>query len=239
MISVSSIYKSVVLDDVNAAENGDVGFDQFNRLSVRAEKRLMDYLSGDIENQKPPTPYTSQKDKDWLSPFIATFQTQVVEGAIIKPSDYYSFENMYMLSGSDPIDCDDDTVTEVCHTPIEILDGGQYNQRCKTYIKGLQPSFNKPIAKEVGNNFKCKPNDLGSVALEYIRYPKYAVIVPMIDKVYNQEIVDESESTNYEWGDWAEDLLIYFISDAYSRHTRETALKTFNSAIGKTVRDAK
>ena len=239
LISVSSIYKSVVLDDVNAAENGDIGFDQFNRLSIRAEKRLIDYLSGDVENQKPPTPYTSQKDKDWLSPFITPFPTQVKGGYIAKPADYYLFENMYMLSGSDPVDCDTDTEVEICNTPIELLDGGQFNKRCETYIKGLAPSFKKPIAKEVGNRFQVLPKDLGSITLEYVRYPVYAKIVSKLDPIYKQEVIDESKSTNYEWGDWAEELLIYFLSDAYSRHTRETALKTFNSAIGKTVRDAK
>lgn len=226
-------------DDINAALNGDVGFDQFNRLSKRAEKRLMDYLSGDVEDKDAPTPYTTQKDRDWLSQFITQAPLQVVSGQVVRPKDYYSFENMYCLSNGDPVDCESDEVVETTNPPIELLSGGQFNVRRETYIEGLKPSFKKPIAKQVGNKFEFEPKDLGSIKLEYYRYPVYAVIVPTLDNVYNQEIPDEAKSTNYEWEEWAEDLLIYFITDAYSRHTRESALKTFNSAIGKTVRDGK
>lgn len=241
MIPVRDIYDSVALDSVNSAENGDLNFPMFNRLSKTAELRLLDYLSGDIENVKPPVPYTSQKLKDYLSDFISKYPKAVVNGAIDKPGDYYGFENLYMVGSFDkPSTCDEEIeAEETCNTKIELVDGAEFTYRCTSYIKGLRPSFRKPIAKMVGGNFEFAPKDIGNVVLEYIRYPKFAKIVSKIDETYNDEVIDEALSTNYEYGDWARELLVYFISRSYSTTTREDSLLQHTQITGKLVRDEK
>lgn len=237
-MDVISVYEDVVRDNVFASENGNFGYEMFNRLSKRAELRLLDWLSGDTENTRPPQPYLSQKNKDWLSPFITKYPQQVAGGVITKPADYYGYENLYLLTASGQTVCDDDDV-KVRKKPVELLDGDQFYERDNTSIEGLAPSLGRPIVKVVGNTLEFLPQDLGSVVLEYIRYPKFGVVAFKDDPVYNDVIADPSSSTDYEWEEYARELLIWFITDTYSIHTREQALKQSNIISGKTARDAK
>lgn len=235
MLFVSEVYTSS-LDRINKDENSYMSIAMFNRFSKLAELRILDWLSGDVANEKPPIPFLSQKNKDWLSLFIAKYPAHVTSGAISKPVDYYVYDNLYKLGSPLPADCDEDiSDKESCNTPIEILDNDAFNIRCNTYIEELKPR-NKPIAKEIGDGFEFAPRDLGSVTLEYIRLPKFANIVSKPDPVYNDEVPDENASTNYEWPEFALEPLVYFISDLFFNHTREKAGKEFNIQTGKTVR---
>jgi len=238
VITVKSVYEDVVLDNVNESENGSLTLSMFNRLSKRAENRLFDYLTGDIEGVKPPTPYTVQKLKDILSTFIVKYPAQVAGGKLTRPNDYYTYDSMVMLGSFNATsDCDEEVdVVEGCNTPIEVLESSAFDARCQTNIIGLKPSFKKPIAKLVGDTFEFAPADIGNVVLSYVRFPKYAVIVSKMDTVYNEEVIDEPLSTNYEYSEFARELLIYFISDFFATHTREKALKEQNMATQKTVR---
>jgi hypothetical protein len=227
-ISVVEIYEDVVKDTANAQENGLLSYAMFNRLSRRAELRLIDWLTGSVGNERIPIPYLSQKNKDWLAPFIARYSTQVKGGRITRPSDYYQYENFYRLGIAAEVACDEEPKKSECNTPIEILDGQEYYERCRTYISGLKPSLNKPIAKAIGKEFEVMPADMGSVALEYIRYPKFGTITSKIDPDYNVEVPDTVQ--DYEWEENSRELLIWFICDAYSNHTREQSLKQFNQA---------
>lgn len=238
MIEIISIYNDVAIDNVNKDENGYLSFDKFNRLSKRAELRLLDYLTGDIENIKPPIPYLSQKNKDWLSPFIVPKPDQVLDGYINKPTDYYGFENLYRI-GSKVKECESDDEQDDCNSPIELLDGAKFNDRCKSDIEECKPSMENPISKMVGNKFQFAPKDLGSITLEYVRYPVFGFIKSKTDTVYNKPVADVAASQNYEWGEFAREILVWFITDTFAIHTRETALKQQNSATGKLVRDIK
>lgn len=239
MIPISEIYDDVSLDNVNSAENGNLSLRMFSRISRRAELRMLDYISGDIENLKPPIPYTSSKVKSWLAPFIKKFPAQVTKGIITRPTDFYDYEDMYRLGGSGEVDCDTDVVVDGCNGTIELLDPGQFNTRCKTFVEDLKPSFEKPIAKAVGRTFEFLPADLGSITLLYKRLPVFGKIVIKQDTQYNQEVIDAVKSTPYEWDESARELLVFFITDTFSIHTREQALKQFNTATGKSVRDTK
>jgi hypothetical protein len=242
MIEIKSIYDDVALDMVDSATNGNLDFETFNRMSKRGQLRVADFLSGDVNNEKSPIPYSGQKIKDWLSPFITPFPAQVKNGKIDKPDDYYGFENMVLI-GNVSIDsnCDEEEITnEICNTPIELLDGNKFNQRCTSFIEGLRPSLSKPIAKEVGNTFEFMPKDLGSIKLEYIRYPVFAKIVksPELD-IYHEEVIDEVNSTNYEYQESMRELLVYFITQSFGIKVREAALLQANQLQGKLVRDEK
>lgn len=239
MIPIKEVYDSVAKDYVNSAENGDLSFDTFNRVSKKMELRVMDYITGDIENLKPPAPYTSQKLKDYLSEFITKYPKNVEGGSILKPADYYVFENMYHVGDYKKNGCKDDTEAEDKYTTIDLLNTAAFNDRTKSNIVGLYPTFENPICKMVGNKFEFMPKDLGGVVLEYIRYPKFAKIVSKEDTEYNQLIIDEEKSTNYEYGDWAQELLVYFISRAFGISTREDSLLQRTSVVGKLVRDEK
>ena len=237
MIPIKEIHDDIVLDAVNTAENGSIGMQMYTRLSRRGENRLFDYLTGSIEGVTLPTTYTSQKLKDILAPFIIKFSAQVVNGKITRPENYYTYDSLVILGNYGvQQECEEnesDEIIDGCNTPIEVLDSAQFDARCQSFIEGLQPSFTKPIARLVGNTFEFMPRDIGSVELTYVRYPVYAKIVPKMDTVYNEEVIDEALSTNYEESEFARELLIFFISDAYANHTREQALKTFNAASGK------
>lgn len=236
---VSDVYNLAVQLLLKEA-NGELSFELFNELSPSAELKVMDWITGDIKGQQPPEPYNTQKNKDWLSPFIEPFSTSVVSGKITRPENYYGFENMYLLGAyNTPTDCDnEDEETEQqtqCNTPIELLDGSQFYVRCNTYIDGLQPSFTKPIAKEIGKQFEFIPKDLGSIVLEYYRYPKFAKIVSTIDSVFMNEVIDVNASTNYEWDLKTKNLLVYFIVDSFANRTSNQAQKQFND-LSKDIR---
>lgn len=236
---VSEIY-NLAAELLLKEANGDLSFDLFNEFSPSAELKVMEWITGDMAGQQPPEPYVTQKNRDWLTPFIEKFPTTVNQGMIIRPDNYYGFENMYLLGAyNTPTECDnEDEETEQqlqCNTPIELLDAVQFYVRCNTYIEGLQPSFKRPIAKEIGRKFEFLPKDLGSIVLEYYRYPKFAKIVPTVDPVYNTEIIDVNASTNYEWDLKTKNLLVYFIVDAVANRTSNQAQKQFNE-LSKDIR---
>lgn len=229
MISILDVYDDVVKDSANADQNGELSYAQFSRLSKRAELALLDWLSGGVTNERLPIPWISQKNKDWLSPFITKYPKQVNGGVIEKPPDYYQYENFYRLGSKTNTDCeDDDAQADECNTPIEILDGQQFYGRCHTYIEELKVSMDKPVCKIVGDEIEIMPKDIGSVVLEYIRLPKFGRITGKNDPVYNEEVPDIVE--DYEWGDFARPFLIWWITDFYTNKTREQAEKTFNQS---------
>lgn len=223
------VYEDVVKDTANADQNGQLSYAQFSRLSRRAEILLLDWISGGVTNERLPIPWVSQKNKDWLSPFITKYQKQVVDGFIDKPADYYAWENFYRLGSKTNADCeDDDLPKDECNTPIEILDGQQFYARCHTYIDELKVSLDKPICKLIGDKIEMMPKDMGSVVLEYIKYPVFGSITGKNDPVYNEEVPDVV--VDYSWEEWARPFLIWYICDIFSNSTREQALKQFNHA---------
>ncbi len=219
MLDILSVHRDVVKDTANADQNGELNYAQFCRYSKRAELALIDWLSGGITNERLPIPWVSQKNKDWLSPFITKYPKQVVDGEIPKPADYYQWENFYRLGTSVVSDCDDDdSPKDEFNTPIEILSGAQFTDRCNTSIEELQVTLKKPISKLIGKKIQVAPKDLGSVCLEYIRMPIFGSITTKNDPIYN------------EWDEWARPFLIFFITDFYTNTTREQAEKQFNQA---------
>lgn len=225
-------------DEANKWESGYASIDMFNRLSRLAELRVIDWLSGDVAGQQPPEPWLTQKNKDFLSHLITKYPANVTNGVIERPADYYRYDNFYRIGTKVESDCDEEATQaeDDCDTPIEMLDGDEFNQRCNTYVKDKKPSFKKPICKMVGNEIEVRPRDLGSVQLEYIRYPKFAIIGKKKDEVYNDEVPDDNNTTNYEWPEAMRGVILFFIVDMFSNHIREQALKQFNAATGKSVR---
>ena len=240
MIPVSEVYDAVTKDEANIDENGQIKFSAYNRMSKKAELRLLEYLTSDVENIKPPMMFTSQKDKDWLSFLITPFPMQVSKGFITRPTDYYAYDSLALLGNyANKNDCNDEDKLAGGNTVIELLNTNQFDERGSTYIEDLKPSFIKPIVKMVGNKFEFMPKDLGSIELSYIRYPKYASIVTKVDTKFNQEVIDIDNSSNYEWNDFALELLVYFIVNQFTINTREQALSQANRVVGKLIRDEK
>lgn len=208
-------------------------------MSRRGEIRCLDYLTGDVENIKPPMMYTTSKLKNWVSFLITRKEGIVSNGVYTKPDDYYRKENMYNLSPvTDVFDCEsENTDFYAINNPIDIVDGWEFSDRIQSYIRGVKPDIKNPIAKEIGGVFEIEPKQIGAVALEYIRYPKFAVIQTKNDTVYNDLVIDEVNSTNYEWPEYASELLIWFITNEYAINKREESLMALNKADGMLVRD--
>lgn len=229
MLDIISVYEDVVKDAANADQNGQISYKSFTRFSRRAELDLLDWLSGGVGNNRIPIPWQSQKNKDWLTQFIAREPLSVTGGKATRPADYYKFESLYLLN---PIggDCEDDEegeYKESCEPSIDLLNTDQFNDRCATHIEELKP-HNKPISKQVGKDFYFAPKDVGAVALEYIRYPKFGSITGKDDPDHNQEVVDVA--VDYEWDEYARPFLIYLITDSFVNKTRERAGKEMNAA---------
>ncbi len=237
MLSVVEIYEDAT-DRINPEENGHFSYAMFNRFAHIGQLRLLDWLSGDVSGVAPPEPFRTQKNRDWLSDFIVPYPASVTGGYITKPVDYYLFQTMSLLRGVTEI-CGDEEPLITSNIPVTLLSNDKFYTRTQTFIEGLKPSMDKVYVKQVNNKFQFYPADIGNVELEYIRYPNRAKIVTKLDTVYNQEVPDELLSTDFEWGDYAREVLVWYIVDAFSNRVREQALKTVNTMTGKVTREAR
>lgn len=102
----------------------------------------------------------------------------------------------------------------------------------------MKPSYNKPIAKQIGKTFQVAPSDIGSVGLDYIRYPLFAYIVGDIDQQFNVPIVGAG-SRDYEWDEAVRRILIFLITDQFANNTANQSLKANIAESGKTERERK
>ncbi len=232
-MDIISLYEDWARDAVNKDENGSASYEMFNRLVKRASDRLLNYLTGGTDGQAPPFVYSTEKAKGFISYLITPLKQQVVDGLMAKPDDYYSFENLFKMElkdngCEDQTGCDeDDNSNEIIYKPVELLDGQQFNIRASTNIELLKPK-NKPIAKEVGLNFEFLPLDIGNAKLEYVRYPIAGTVNSIYNATYNDQIADPVTSIDSEWGDWAKELLIFFMTDAFANNTNQQSLKQNN-----------
>lgn len=239
MASIKEVYDSVVFQ-IHTLQNGELTFADFNKRSKIAEIKMLGWLTGSPEAGKEQlfvTPYDNQKSRDWITPLIKKHPQNIVNGEMPKPSDYYQYENMYALALDGEVCAEDDEEAvepTVKKYPIQLLQGQQFYIRANTFIKLLKPTLKKAISKEVGSNFVFLPEDLGSVELEYISYPeKYGNIVTKVDDTFNEEVIDEALTQNYIWGEWAVEVLSFFIVQGFSIRVRETALFQMNESKGK------
>lgn len=243
MIKVSSIFQDV-LQQIAKEENGDLSYDDFNRLSKRAELRLLYWVTGDARGGVMPAPYETQKNKDMVSPFILVFNSPLdSKSQFERPEDYYQYENLFSLEAPESSsECEEDkkcgaedSENTVSKTQVKLLDTSKFYKRANTYIEPLKPSNKNPIAKQVGKKFEILPLGIQGVTLEYVRYPKYAAIKTVDNDDYNEPIIDEDTSKNYEWGENAYDILVYIIVDLFSNSVREASLKQANEITNKGI----
>ena len=235
MISATAVYTDCS-DRINVEENGQFSYSMFNRFGWLGQLSLLDWLSGDVKGIEPPEPYRTQKLRDYLSPFVVKYPFNVSDESMTRPDDYYLYQDLYRLTGKQ--DCDSLDEINIIKKPIDLLSNDKFNIRANTNIKSLKPE-NKAIAKQVGKTFEFLPKGIGSVTLEYIRYPKMAFLSAKKDNVYNQLIPDEDSSINFEWDEFARGILVWYIVDSFSNRNREQSLKSFNNSTGKTTRDGK
>ena len=238
-MDIISIYQDAARDAANKDENSTFDYEMFNRMIRRASNRTISYITGDTMGEVLPFAYSTEKAKGFISYLITPYKQQVVDGLMAKPSDFYMFENMYEMSlkdnGCEPDKgCDDESngVNEIIYRTIELLDGQQWNIRSTTNIELLKPK-NKPIAKEVGNDFEFLPKDIANVRLDYIRYPIVGEIVSVYDATYNDQIADPTLSTDTEWPEFAREMLIYFLVNSFADHTSQKSLKEDNVITGQ------
>ncbi|HQV54311.1 MAG TPA: hypothetical protein PLX17_02300 [Chitinophagaceae bacterium] len=235
-----SLYEDAARLLANKDENGYWSYSMFNQGIRIASNRVLDYITGDASNQNLPISYSTQKAKDFIATLITAYSAPITNGVITRPSDYYHYDNLYILSLSqtgcevDNTNCDEDSpVAEIIKTPAEMLDGQQFYVRAQTYISGLKPSPKKPICKMIGNTIEFLPRELGSCTLEYIRYPIYGTINTIQDPVYYNEVADPATSIDNEFGEWARELILYYLVQGFSTHISEASLFQMNEAAGK------
>lgn len=233
MIGVLGVYEKVKAD-VNSTENGVLTYSLFNTFSEGAELSVIGFLTGGISGEGIPINFNSQKSRDILSDFIVPVTGQVNDGIFPKPADYYTPDVFYRM-GNDLNDDNCNDKISGTNTDIEILDGQQFQNRTTTFINEIKPTASSPIAKVVGDNFVIFPKDIGTVILEYIRVPKFAKIVPVLDQTYNREVADLVNSVDYEWHPGVRDLIIWFIKQAYVQYNGNQQSKQANNEAAQTT----
>lgn len=229
MIKSSEIYTDFVVDNANKDENGDVSYTQFNRMLWKVQLRMMGWLTGNFDEVNPPEKISPQKTRELLSVFLVKLPKQVISGEIARPDDYYSFHNVYAITGktNECADKYEEETVEVTKKAIQILDNSKFTIRAATRIECMKPK-NKPIAKLAGAGFEFLPEDIGSVVLEYYRLPVKARIVTKKDATYNDVVPDEVNSVNLEWMEQARPYLLHFLNQEFSLPTRDMAFQQQN-----------
>jgi len=225
MITAISVYENVG-DNASFAENGAMKFSQFNRIGEMANLWMVSHFTGGDTGLTPPANYITQKNKDYIQHLINTnYSKSVSNGEMAKPDNYYLYERMYRIGHKDDIVCgDDNDVITGKNTPIELLDGAQFEDRKDTPIEECRPTADKPIATFEGDVFYFAPRSLGTVNLRYIRYPVAGKIVTKLDTVYKKLVPDPALSTSFDWPEFARPLLVWFIVDGYATFSRESQL---------------
>ena len=234
-MDIVSVYNDF-LDRTAMEQNGIATIAKFNRYGKLAELRLLDYLSGDIEGRTPPEPYNVEKLRDWLTHFMTEDKKTTIDGKTPKPVDFYRFESLVKIGSYLDEVCGEVQLVSKGDTPIELLDPQQFDERCRTWVKDLVPSEIVPIAKMKGAFFEYMPKDMGTVKLEYIRYPVYGMLGSKLDTAFNIIVPDPATSVHYEWPEWARNILLYFIVQQYPIATRENALVQQNENVDKSSR---
>lgn len=198
-----------VLAQINRPQNGDMSIDLFNSFSRLAELAVIDWLTGQdlsAADAKLPAPWLTQKNMDWLSPFIVPVKKHV-NGSLEKPSDYYRYESMQAhVSSCDGLEIKD----------IDLLTPAKFARR----INNVTPGKSELIARMVGNKFEFNPKEL-DVELVYIRYPKFGVLGKKTDTVYKRIVPDPTSSTDYEWPEAVITLFIHNIVQRFNARQRE------------------
>lgn len=217
--------------DISISETGQMTPDNFNIWLKRGEIFLIHFLTGNITNAGNfPMPYETQKCKDYLKNFITKKE---VNNGFVLPDDYYQWDNLYKIgSYNATIGCENEgdvKRVENCDKPIEILDGQEFKSRCTNEIEEMNPTLENPIAKIINSSVETEPTDVGSMRLEYIRYPKFGKLVMKKDEVFNTIVVDEDLSGELEWDMWALEYLIWKVKDYYYERTRNKSGFEFNS----------
>lgn len=235
MLNVNSVWLDVS-DRIVPEQNGSVTFSKFNRFSKLAELKLLNWLTGNISNQQGyPEPYSTEKVRDYISFLLTSEKIQVENGIAEKPSGYYMWDRAAIVGDRRDELCGEDVIISGIDTPIELLDAASFDARSQTHIKSLKPSITKPICKLLGDSILLLPKDLGTIIVEYKRYPVYAELKTTIDPVYNNDVYDDTTSIDYEWSDNVIQDLVFFITQFYGAGTRESAIQQQNSLIGKTA----
>lgn len=229
-IPVIDIWEGVNAD-INIGESGQLTKENFTIWLNRTQLNLLRFLTGDlVDNIVFPMPYEKQKCKDYLKQFITR---KLFNNNITIPENYYQWDNLYKLGKvlSDT-DCENEDykIDESCDKQIPILDGQQFKSRCDNWIDEMQPTNGSPICKIVDNKIETEPKDVGSMCLEYIRYPKDVTLVMTTDPNTGEEIVDDVASGSLEWDKWATEYLIWGVVNYHSKRTREQALKVINKS---------
>lgn len=135
-MDIISLYNDF-LDRTETEQNGSVTIEKFNRFERLAELRFLDFLSGDVEGVKPPEPYSNTKLRDWLSIFIKKDSFLVQDGYFTKPSDYYRYDRNAVIGDYRDEVCGKDVLVSNGNTPIEILDGQQFDYLFLVQLKIL------------------------------------------------------------------------------------------------------
>lgn len=221
MILATEILQDVK-DHVNQPVMGRFSIDLFNRYSKLAEITLLDWLTfkeGQGRKQvDPPAPWLTQKDKDWLQPFLVEYMAYVPKDGLPIPKDYYTYEDMRALS----VDCGDN----LDENKIDMVTSQNFSTRRKSTIPGMSTM----ICEQVDNRFRFNPAEIGDVKLIYIRFPKYANVVKAIDQTFNTEIPAASGHVNYEWHEGVRSILIHNIASRFLVKQKDQAGLQLNGA---------
>lgn len=199
MIDIQELYDAVIAQ-ANSEETGLVS-PVFNSFCMAAELDILDWLTGKEMNGQPtpaPAPFLTQKNKDFLLPFIVAKDANFKDGIIPVPEDYYTFQSL-RVAWADADGAHD----------VDLINSNKVANRKNSKIKGISPTTKKPITEIVNGNFFLHPEKMdGQSRLIYIRYPVYGKYITKIEPIYKQEVIDTSLSKNLEW---PEALLPYFM----------------------------
>lgn len=230
MINIDELFKAVS-QQVNSDENGQL-LTSFNSFCKRAELAIMDWLTGKLDDRGNPFPspskFLTQKNKDWLKPFIVKNDSNFTDGIVLIPDDYYTYENLRVAWLGES--CNEKGIPDNWHD-VTLLNSDKVSNRLQSIIDGIKPTEKRPIGEMIGSDIVLHPEGMeGQSKFVYIRFPIFGVYSTKIDPVYNDAVYNPSTSKNLEW---SESLLNYFvdkITEYFSMRNNATELFQMNES---------
>jgi len=185
----------------NKAQSNEISPDEFNIAINVAQQQYFKTKLGlpetySVQKREAPQEFqTTQSNSDSLRPFIVTKSLIKNGDGFDMPTDFACFAgNSYLyveqINGQ----------TVASTQPIEVVTIGERGIRLNNYIK--YPTYEYPIGTYLNGQLVTNPDDINSVSLTYVRYPKtpkrnYTVVNDF--NVYDPVGSVQLEFPNLDW----------------------------------------
>lgn len=155
------------------------------------------------------------------------------------PQDYAFFSSARIFqAGGEVVECAKEgeevknALADVCEISATLVDNARWGSVCSHKIIPPSVSKNRVYITQFDGGFKVAPKEVGYVTLDYLRFPKKAILAfdstKLPDQVYDPV---ETAKNPLEWSDTVMNEFLARLEISYSKFIREPFL--LNASLNK------